>query len=171
MCANPPAQKTSPTGSCEISLHGLQNQYVPYLIIDGTAPSTWKLAHVIPIPKANPPSTIGSDLRPISLTPTLSKILESFIGSWILQTITPHIDSKQYGVVQGRSTTLKLVDILHHWHQALDNSSSIRVVFLDYAKAFNHVDHCIVITKLQALGVPTVLTRWISSFLFGRHQS
>jgi hypothetical protein len=96
--------------------------------------------------------------------------LESFIGSWILQTITPHIDSKQYGVVQGRSTTHQLVDILHHWHQALDNSSSIRVVFLEYAKAFNHVDHCIVIIKLQALGVSNVLTRWISSFVFGRHQ-
>jgi hypothetical protein len=139
-------------------------------IIDGTVPSAWKLAHVIPIPKTNPPRTIESDIRPISLTPTLSKILESFIGSWILQIIAPYIDCKQYGGVRGRSTTHELVDILHHWHQALDNSSSVRVVFLDYAKAFDHVDHCIVITKLQALGVPTVLTRWISSFLFDRHQ-
>jgi Reverse transcriptase (RNA-dependent DNA polymerase) len=72
--------------------------------------------------------------------------------------------------VQGRSTSHELVDILHHWHEALDNSNSIRAVILDNAKAFDHVDHCIVITKLKALGVAVVLTRRISSFLSNRHQ-
>jgi hypothetical protein len=62
------------------------------------------------------------------------------------------------------------VDLLHHWHQALDKNQSIRAVFIDYAKAFDHVDHSIVIRKLIKLGVPNILVRWICSFLQDRHQ-
>ena len=57
-------------------------------IREGSVPSCWKRADVVPIPKSNPPRSIESDLRPISLTPVLSKQLESFIGNWILETIS-----------------------------------------------------------------------------------
>ena len=49
---------------------------------------SWKQANVVPIPKVNSPTSIQSDLRPISLTPTLSKILESYVGNWILDHVT-----------------------------------------------------------------------------------
>ena len=130
----------------------------------GIVPSIWKQANVAPVPKSNPPTSINKDLRPISLTPTVSKILESFVGQWILDDIADKIDGRQFGALRGRSTTHELVDILHHWHKALENNSSVRVVFIDYAKAFDHVDHSIVIHKLIALGVSPVLVRWIGSF-------
>ena len=65
------------------------------------------------------------------MTPTVSKVLESIIGSWILD-----------GVRSQRSTTHALIDILHHWHKALDKGQSVRILFVDYAKAFDHVDQC-----------------------------
>ena len=77
------------------------------------------------------------------------------------------VNTAHYG---GRSTTHELVDILHHWHQAIDNNSCIRAVFIDYAKAFDHVDHSIVIRKLTALGVAPILVRWVCSFLIDRQQ-
>ena len=138
-------------------------------IREGIVPKLWKCANVVPLPKVSPPISIESDLRPISLTPTLSKILESFIGGWIFDEVGAKIDKRQFGAMRGRSTTRALLDILHHWQQALNNNHSVRVVFIDYAKAFDHVDHTIVI-KLRNLGVSNVLLRWVCSFLCQRQQ-
>jgi len=81
---------------------------------DGIFPTIWKKANVVPIPKTNPPRKIESDLRPISLTSTLSKVLESIVGGWILEFVWEKLDKQQFGAIKGRSTTHALVDILHH---------------------------------------------------------
>ena len=81
------------------------------------------------------------------------------MGQWILNDLEGKIDNCQYGALRGGSTTHELVDILHHWHQAIDNHSCIRAVFIDYAKAFDHVDHSIVTRKLIVLGVFPILVR------------
>jgi len=109
-------------------------------------------------------------LRPISLTSTLAKVLESFFGCNILKTVRDKFDKRQYGALKGRSTTHALTDIIHHWHQALDNNGTVRAVFIDYAKAFNHVDHSTVIQKLYNFGVDDVLIRWVCSHLAQRFQ-
>ena len=57
-----------------------------------------------------------------------------------------------------------------HWNRALDDGHSVRILFIDYAKAFDHVDHNLVIQKLKALGVPDFMVRWLSSFLRVRQQ-
>jgi len=137
---------------------------------EGFVPPCWKEAHVIPVPKIHPPKAIESDLRPISLTATLGKILESFVGAWILERIENQLDSHQYGGLRGRSTTHALVDALHHWHSAVDKGQSVRTVFIDYAKAFDHVDHNILVAKMIAFGLPDVIIRWICSFLSDRRQ-
>ena len=56
-------------------------------IRQGVVPAAWKCANVVPIPKVNPSAAVETDLRPISLTSSLCKVLESFIGSWILDEI------------------------------------------------------------------------------------
>jgi len=137
-------------------------------IREGEVLSVWKLANVVPIPKV-----CQSDLnwhRPISLTPTLSKIMESFIGQWVIQHISSKLDARHFGCLKGKSATHELVDLLHPWHRALDKNQAIRAVFIDYAKAINFVDHSIVIRKLCILGVPDILVRWICSFLRNRFQ-
>jgi len=122
------------------------------------------------VPKVDTPVDITKDFRPISLTPTVSKVLESFVGQWILDELEGKLDGRQYDALKGRSTTHELVDILHLWHQALENNCAVRAVFVDYAKAFDHVDHSIVIQKLLDLGVRKVLVRWLCSFLVERQQ-
>ena len=60
--------------------------------------------------------------------------------------------------------------MLHHWHAAVDKSQSVRMVFVDFAKAFDHVDHNILVAKFVELGLPDVIVRWMCAFLRDRRQ-
>jgi len=126
---------------------------------------------VLPVSKTHPSKSIESDLRPISLTrSTLVKFLESIVGSWMLERIGNKLDVYQYGALKGRSTTHALVDMLHHWSKAMDEGQSVRAVFIDFTKAFDHVDHNVMINKLLAFGMPNAIIRWMCSFLTRRRQ-
>ena len=106
---------------CSIFYSYIREEFVPLI---------WKSANVIPIPKVHPPRNIESDLRPISLLPTIANVLESIIGSWILEAIEPHIDRYQFGSIKGKSTSLALADMVHHWSQAMDNKQPVRILLL-----------------------------------------
>jgi len=67
---------------------------------EGTVPACWKKADVIPVPKVHPPQVIETDLWTISLTATLSKLLESFVGTWILDRIQDKLDIHQYATLK-----------------------------------------------------------------------
>jgi hypothetical protein len=97
-------------------------------------------------------------------------MLESFVGVWILERIEDKLDDHQYGALKCRSTTHALVDMLHHWHNAVDKGQSVRTVFIDFAKAFDHVDHNVLVDKLLAFGLPDTIIRWMCSFLMHRRQ-
>jgi len=60
--------------------------------------------------------------------------------------------------------------MLHHWHVAVDKGESVRTVFVDFAKAFDHVDHSVLVAKLVGLGLPDVIVRWMTAFLQERRQ-
>jgi len=62
----------------------------------GFVPAKWKEATIVPLPKNHPPRSIQSDLRPISSIATLGKILESFIGTWILERVGDTLDNRQF---------------------------------------------------------------------------
>ncbi len=59
----------------------------------------------------------------------------------------------------------------HHWHLHAENMNISRLLLLGYCKAFDLVDHNILINKLQMYGVPNILLRWIGAFLFDKRQS
>ncbi len=139
-------------------------------IRQGYTPLSWKRANVVPIPKSNQPKSIESDLRPISLTSVLSKHLESFIGNWILDSIKDKLDVSQYGGLKGLSTTHALVDMLQHWHNIIHTHNSARILFIDFSKAFDSVNHCTLLNKLRQLEVHPILVRWMHGFLCQREQ-
>ena len=139
-------------------------------IREGSVPSCWKRADVVPIPKSNPPRSIETDLRPISLTPVLSKQLESFIGKWMLESIKEKIDFNQYGGLRGTSTTHALVDLLQNWHNIIHTNKTVRILYIDFRKAFDSVNHVILLDRFRELGVHPVLISWLHSFLYQRQQ-
>ncbi len=116
-------------------------------IREGVCPQLWKSANVISLPKVNPTQDIQCDLRPISLTPVLSKVLESTVGTWLWELAGPQISDDQFGCIKGSSTTHTLVDMLHHWHLHAEHINISHVLLLDYSKAFDLVlvDHNILV--------------------------
>ena len=138
---------------------------------EGQLPFQWKCAGVVPIPKVNRPCSVEKDLRPISLTSVLCKELESYICAYILRSARHLLDPFQYGAIQGCSTVDAPVELWHNWAVATDDPNSmVRILFLDYRKAFDHIDHNILLTKMAQLGLPSFMVRWLTGFLCERQQ-
>ena len=140
-------------------------------IREGFVPSLWRTADVVPLPKKSPPSSINTDLRPISLTPVISKVLEHFVCKWIRQAVEDRFNPRQFGAIRGSSTTHALVELTHYIHAELDKPGHhVRALLLDYSKAFDMVNHHILLRKFQEIGTPDCLTRWCAAFLLERQQ-
>ena len=133
-------------------------------ISQGHVPSLWKCANVLPLGKVPRPRSIDSDLRPISLTAVLSKVLEGFVFDWLAAVVMPHIDPFQFGCVKKSSTTHALVHLIHQWLAA----TMVRSRLIDFSKAFDRIDHNILLHKLQLLNVPPILLNWCAHFLRDR---
>ena len=137
--------------------------------MQGNVPSQWKDANVIPIPKQTPPSI--DKLRPISLTPCLAKVAEGRVCKWIIDEIHNGIDHRQFGNQKGVSTTHCLIDVYHHLVSGVEKTGSISTLVLtDFSKAFDLIDHRIVVVKLLDLGVPPAIVQWVVGFLTNRRQ-
>jgi hypothetical protein len=136
-----------------------------------SVPAVWKKADVIPVPKNKVPSDITKDLRPISLTATLSKTCERFVADWLMDLIGEKIDKRQFGSLKNSSTTHALLSLLHHLLNETDvPENAVRIFLLDFSKAFDHIDHNILLSKLSDMDVPSLITNWIRSFLTRRSQ-
>ena len=126
---------------------------------EGYLPLLLKSAAVSPIPKERPPKAIESDLRPISLTCQISKVLESFTLTRMLPKVVPKLDSNQFAVA-GRSTDQALVYLLHLAFEALDRGNcTIRFFFADFKKGFDLIDHKILLSKLSCFDLHPSLVR------------
>lgn len=81
-------------------------------------------------------------------------------------------DPTQYGGLKNLSTTHALIDTLHKWHTAIAAGETVRVVFVDFSKAFDLVCHHKVLEKLNATtpALPSHLLNWMRSFLAERRQ-
>ena len=136
-----------------------------------SCPSDWKISYVTPIPKCHSPQSL-SDLRPIAITPVPSLICEDFVFDWAYDKIKNSIDTQQYGNMKSSSTTHCLVNFLDFLHSHLDKrNTSLAVTFVDFRKAFDLVDHTVVLRKAVQLGFPSHLTAWLADFLSGRQQA
>lgn len=139
-------------------------------IREGYTPEIWRSADICPLPKVKPIANIRKDLRPISLTPILAKLLEHHPVRHMRETC-PNVDPSQYGAVKGSSTTHALLRILQPIYKAVDNSSNFaRLLLIDFSKAFDHIHHQTVIDKLESNGIHPVVTKWYHGFLYSRKQ-
>ena len=135
-------------------------------------PSIWKLANVSPLPKVKLVQNLKRELRPISLTPNISKVAEDFVvKDYVKPAILKKIDSNQYGTIPKSSTTSALLSMIHNWTSGLDGTgSTIRVILFDYQKAFDLIDHRILVNKLLQIDLPRSIINWIIDFLSDRFQ-
>ena len=139
-------------------------------MLHGVFPDQLKRSFVVPIPKVTPPQSIQDDLRPISLTAQVSKVMEGFTLKSLMSDVGYQLDPKQFALPK-KSTTQALVYLLHVILASLDRGHcSVRIFFADFKKGFDLVDHNVIIDELIKLQVNPAVIRWIRSFLTSREQ-
>ena len=135
-------------------------------------PSEWKLSIITPKFKKGLPSD-PSNYRPISLTCTCCKIMESIITSELLQYLSTHnlISKNQHGFLKKHSTNTNLLESLNDWSISLSNHKSVTIAYIDFQRAFDVISHRKLLHKLSSYGISGNLLFWIQSFLLGRYHS
>ena len=129
-----------------------------------------KQSEVVPVPKCSPPKVVEQDLRPISLTPHIAKVMEGLTLDSLFKQVCDKLDTHQFALA-GKSTTHALVFFLQVILEALDQGDTYaRIFFTDFSKGFDLVDHNILIQEMELLGVHEATIRWIGSFLTDRSQ-
>ena len=139
---------------------------------ESKVPRIWKLADVPPVPKGASIEDFNKDLRPISLTSIMSKVAEGFVIDRELKPLMLEcMDPDQFGFIPDSCTMFALISMLHHWFEATDGTGAhVRAALLDYKKAFDLVDHNLLIAKLYSLGVKPAIVNWVADFLRDGYQ-
>ena len=135
-------------------------------------PQSWKHADIVPIPKQVPVYDVNRHLRPISLKPVLSKVAEEFVvAQYVKPAVLAKVDPRQFGTIPGSSTTEALISMTHAWNCATDgNGATVRAVLFDFKKAFDLIDHGILVQKLRLFDIHEAVVSWITDFLCCRKQ-
>jgi len=131
--------------------------------------SAWKDANVIPLHKGGSPSS-SENYRPISLLSSVAKVFEKIVASYLTNYLLENniIHSAQHGFIKGKSCLTNLLTAINDWTLAVDRRQSCDVIYLDFKKAFDMVDHSILYNKLQKLDLPPFLLVWLNSYLCNR---
>jgi hypothetical protein len=140
-------------------------------IQSGTFPDTLKLAKVIPIYKAKAKDTF-SNYRPISLLPSISKILEKVVHKRLYYFLDQQdiFYDNQYGFRKKHSTIDAVTKFITDIAQSFENKQSTLAVYLDLSKAFDTIDHTILHKKLEYYGVRGLALDWFMTYLGNRRQ-
>ena len=138
---------------------------------NGTFPDTLKIAKVIPIHKSGPTDNFAN-YRPISLLSCFSKLFEKIIYARLINYVEHNniLTDYQYGFRSNLSTHMAGFDIYDKISAAMDSSMYSIGVFLDLSKAFDTLDHSILLTKLAHYGVRGLALSLFTSYLANRHQ-
>lgn len=137
----------------------------------GCHPDILKISKTIPVFKKGS-RLLVSNYRPISLLSNLNKILEKVVHSRVYQFLEDYqcIYSLQFGFRKKHSTNHALIQITETIRQALDDKKFACGIFVDLQKAFDTVNHNILIDKLDHYGIRGTANKWFSSYLNNRSQ-
>uniref|UniRef100_A0A8C7XUM2 Reverse transcriptase domain-containing protein n=1 Tax=Oryzias sinensis TaxID=183150 RepID=A0A8C7XUM2_9TELE len=137
----------------------------------GRFPNQMKIAKVIPIYKSGDKHQF-TNYRPVSLLPQFSKILEKIFNDKLALFIEKYniINENQYGFRENRSTSLAIIDAVEEITNALDKKKYAAGIFIDLKKAFDTLNHDILLDKLEVYGIRGLALTWVKSYLMGRKQ-
>ena len=139
--------------------------------IEGVFPKCLKNGVIIPIHKKGDTSNV-ENFRPITLLPYLSKILEKLVYNRLYNFLTWNnfFTEQQFGFLKNKSTADAILSFTEYQYKVLNDKEFSVNIFVDFAKAFDTVDHAILIKKLERCGVRGLPLKLLTSYLSERSQ-
>ena len=136
----------------------------------GVFPDFWKESFIFPIHKDGDKSDVVN-YRPISILSTFAKIFESIIAKRLAEYFLRSIGSFQHGFIKGRSTLTNLLLFNDFIFEAFLEKWQVDSIYIDFSKAFDRVNHGMLLRKLENAGIEVSLLKWLESYLSCRSQS
>ena len=146
-------------------LTNIYNCSVKYSLV----PANWKTGRIIPLLKPGKPADQGKSYRPISLLSPPAKILESILLPYITEAI--NFKDHQHGFRKIRSTATCLQEIVDHINLGLNKKQPVErtvAVCIDLSRAFDTVDHSILLKDIQQLQLNDHIKRFLKAYIRGR---
>jgi len=140
-------------------------------LLTGTVPKLWKIKRVSPIFKSDSKDEAGN-YRPISVASTAMKIFEKLVYNQMTSFILDNniLHANQSGFRNGFSTSTAALDVKEHIITSLEKNKFVCAVLIDLSKAFDTVDHIILLKKLFSYGFRDLSFDWCKSYLENRQQ-
>ena len=140
-------------------------------LTSGIFPDTLKIAKIIPLFKKGD-KTLLENYRPISILPAISKIFERIMFNQIHNHFSMHnlFYSGQYGFRANHSTQFAALELIDRITQDLDQGNMPITIFMDLSKAFDTLNHDILIYKLKSYGLSEAALKLMQSYLTNRKQ-
>ena len=140
-------------------------------LLEGVFPEQLKIANVIPLHKSDDPM-LFNHYRPVSLLCILSKVFEKIMYVRLLKFLEKLkcIYKNQFGFRKHHSTYMALMLLMDKITQSMDNGEFVVGVFLDFSKAFDTVNHSILLSKMEHYGIRGNALNWFKSYLSKRYQ-
>ena len=137
----------------------------------GTVPDLLKISCITPIFK-NGNKTDPANYRPISILPSFNKILERVIYDQLITFLDDHkiLNNFQFGFRKKHSTEQAILEITDKLRKSIDSNEITCGLFLDFSKAFDTVDHQILLKKLYQYGIQGRAHAWFTSYLSNRFR-
>ena len=139
--------------------------------VTGIFPDELKIANVVPIFKSGD-EMVFSNYRPVSVLPVFSKVIERLMYNRLLKYINDNnlLYKYQFGFQKGKSTHMALIVLIDKISEALEKGDCVVGIFLDFSKAFDTVDHTILLQKLNFYGLKGTILSWFENYLSNRKQ-
>ena len=131
-----------------------------------------KTSKTVPVYKNVNSPLDPSNYRPISIIDAWSKIFEKIVSAQLLRFLFSNdfFYSNQFGFLKTRSTEQAILQIINYVTKSLDNGNIAAACLLDVQKAFDTVDHNILLSKLENAGIRDIPLKWFKSYLLDRKQ-
>ena len=139
------------------------------LLLTVISPNELKLANITPIHKCGE-KIYQKNYRPVSILPVLSKIYERVMQQQINSFIENCLSPFMCGYRKGYNPQHVLITLIEKWKKSLDDKEYSGVVFMDLSKAFETINHDLLIAKLDAYGFDKAALKLMKSYLTNRWQ-